>query len=194
MVASLTAMTLRRPPRLRRMARLRRWLPGQAVHRCRRGRARSRGGLMRRRGPAGGRAERHHRVHHQRHDRDRRQGGHPDNQPCPRGPQDSAQPVAAERGKAGGKPRIIVGEPALHLLQDALLVHGKRHGTTSGHLGHRHHPSRRLAVAAPLYSCPDERLFTHSLPEVAAIFRGRPAAILQLGAHASIRPVYRTPV
>jgi hypothetical protein len=40
-------------------------------------------------------------------------------------------PWLAERPEPGGKPRIVSGEHALHLFQNALLIHRKRHFVTS---------------------------------------------------------------
>src|SRR5262249_30794464 len=47
--------------------------------------------------------------------------------PVPPRTQDLPEARLSERGEPRGKLRIVGGEHALHLLEDALLIHGKRH-------------------------------------------------------------------
>src|SRR5215475_5838568 len=76
---------------------------------------------------SGGRLEDAHQVDHggdrrdqdEQHDRKRRPG--------PACPQDLAEAWLAERREPRRELRIVGGEHALHLLEDALLIHRKRH-------------------------------------------------------------------
>jgi hypothetical protein len=76
-------------------------------------------------------AERDQRVHQYRQQgngSNREEGGQ---HPAARRPEDGRQAGAAECGQARGERRIIIGQLALNLSEDALLFHGKRHGATS---------------------------------------------------------------
>ena len=75
----------------------------------------------------GCRLERAHQVDHCRNRRDQDEQHDRQRRPGPPRAQDLAETGLTERRKPRGEFRIVGGEHALHLLEDALLIHGKRH-------------------------------------------------------------------
>src|SRR5262249_62098655 len=66
-------------------------------------------------------------VYHGAQRRDRRKHHHGHRGSGPPGAQDLTDTWLAERGEPRRELGIVGGEHALHLLKDALLIHGKRH-------------------------------------------------------------------
>ena len=77
--------------------------------------------------PFRGGAELAHHVDHGRNRSDQYEQHDGKSRPGPPRPQYLAEARLAERCEARGEPRIVGGEHALHLLENALLIHRKRH-------------------------------------------------------------------
>src|SRR5258708_20573202 len=73
------------------------------------------------------RPERADHVDHGSDSRNQREDHYRHGRSCPPGAQDRPESRLAECREPRGELRIVGGEHALHLIENALLIHGKRH-------------------------------------------------------------------